>query len=213
MKKTLYTFGLLATMLAALVSCEEEQTYAEQKEFEESAVSNYIHKHGVNPISEELFHQQGDSTSVEKNEYVFFKNSGVYMQIVSKGCGERLKNGESAEVLCRFTEFNITTDTLQLSNVGTFPTATAVAKMTVANTSGTFTASFSSGLMASTYGSNQVPAGWLVPLTYIRLGRPTNATEQIAKVKLIVPHDKGQAYATNNVYACHYELTYQRGLY
>jgi hypothetical protein len=66
--------------------------------------------------------------------------------------------------------------------------------------------------MANTYGSTQVPTGWLVPLTYINLGRPENENEKIARVKIIVPHNQGQAYATSNVYACFYDITYQRGL-
>ena len=209
--KTLCTLYTLMMILVALTSCSETETYAEQKEREESAISNYITKNHINAISEEQFKAQGDSTSVEKNEYVFFKSTGIYMQIVDKGCGEILKPNESADVLCRFQEFNINSDSLQLTNTGNVIYATTLDKMTVRNTSGTFTATFVSGLMYMAYGSTSVPAGWLVPLTYIRLGRPQNADDKVARVKIIVPHDKGHLYATNNVYACHYEITYIRG--
>ena len=210
MNKTLHTICAFTVALLSLCSCSETETYAEQKEREESAISNYIIKYNVNPISEEQFATQGYSTSGEKNEYVFFKSSGIYMQIVNKGCGEPLAQGESADLLCRFTEFNINGDSIQLTNIGSFITATAVDKMTVRNTSGTFNGTFVSGTMKSAYSTTSVPSGWLVPLTYIRIGRQQNADDEIARVKIIVPHDKGHLQATNNVYACHYDITYMR---
>ena len=87
-----------------------------------------------------------------------------------------------------------------------------VDKMTVKNTSGTFTASFISGesLMYTKYSSQAVPSGWLVPLSYINLGR-TPKGEEIAKVRLIVPHTQGQSDASKNVYPCLYEITYALG--
>jgi hypothetical protein len=77
----------------------------------------------------------------------------------------------------------------------------------------TYTASFdtSSSVMYRTYSSASVPAGWLVPLTYIKLGRPSTAEEDVALVKLIVPHTQGQSNAASSVYPCLYELSYQRG--
>ena len=83
--------------------------------------------------------------------------------------------------------------------------------MTVVNTGGTFTASFLSGLMCSIYQSASVPTGWLVPLTYINIGRQDRPDQEVALVRLIVPSTQGQSDANNNVYACFYEITYQRG--
>ena len=81
----LYLFALI--LLGITTSCSETETYAEQKEYENSRINAYIAKHHINSISEEQFHSQGDSTSVEKNEYVLFANSGIYMQIVEKAAG------------------------------------------------------------------------------------------------------------------------------
>jgi hypothetical protein len=212
MKKYLPLLLFAIALLGITTSCNDQETYAEQKEYENSRINAYIAKHNINPISEELFHSQGDSTSVEKNEYVLFANSGIYMQIVEKGCGQKLKNGESGDVLCRYSEWNINGDSLQTFNDGTFSKTLSYDKFTVRNVSGSFTATFVFGVMANTYGSTQVPTGWLVPLTYINLGRPENENEKIARVKIIVPHNQGQAYATSNVYACFYDITYQRGL-
>ena len=106
--------GLLCVM--ALASCSDSETYADQKKKERSAINAYIAKNKINVIKEEQFFAQDSMTDVSKNEYVLFNSSGVYMQIVRKGCGKKLQNQETATVLCRFTERNLLTDTIQLSN-------------------------------------------------------------------------------------------------
>lgn len=207
--------SLILIALAGLLvftSCSNDETYADQKKRERSAISSYITKEKIKVISEEEFFANDSSTDVSKNEYVLFESSGVYMQIVRKGCGEKMKDGENATVLCRFTERNLLTDSLQLSN-DVISYASLVDKMNVKRNSGTYTASFVAGssIMYSAYGSTSVPSGWLVPLAYINLGRPSTETEQIAKVRIIVPHTEGQQYAVQGVYPCLYDITYQRG--
>lgn len=199
-------------VLIAFMACHDSETYADQKDREREAINAYIVKKGINPISEKQFEQQGYTTDLERNEYVLFDATGVYMQIVRKGCGEKLKDGEAATLLCRFTEYNILGDSVQLSNENLYYSG-IVDKISVRNTSGTFTASFDTGssLMARTYSSASVPQGWLVPLTYINIGRPQTADDEVAKVNIIVPHTQGQYYATQNVIPCAYEITYQRG--
>ncbi len=118
MNKIIHTLCAAIVALLVFTSCTETETYAEQKEREESAITAYIHNNNITIISEDQFKAQGETTSLENNEYVFFKSSGIYMQIVDKGCGEKLKNGESADVLCRFTEYNINNNALQLTNEG-----------------------------------------------------------------------------------------------
>ena len=137
-------------------------------------------------ISEKAFIANGYKTDVAKNEFVLFENTGVYMQIIREGCGEKLKDGETATVLCRFDEYNLLTDSLILSNrVLTY--SSQVDKMSVKNTSGTFRGSFVKGssLMFARYQSAAVPSGWLVPFTYIKIGRPESAGGEIARVKLL----------------------------
>ena len=135
------------------------------------------------------------------------------MQIVRKGCGEKIEEGESTTVLCRFNEYNLieSDTTLQLTNI--YQYAWLVDKMNVRNTSGTFTASFdtSSSLMYTRYGTAAVPSGWLVPLRYVNIGRPTKEGDEVAKVNLIVPHSEGQDDAARYVYPCRYEITFERG--
>jgi len=212
MRKLKYLPIVLAA-LTAFASCSDSETYADQKKKERSAINSYIADKNIKVITESQFFAQDSTTDVSKNEYVLFESSGVYMQIIRKGAGEKLKNGETSIVLCRFDEYNLidNPDTMQISNnLGTY--AYMPEKMTVTNTSGTFTAAFVSGesVMYYLFSSTAVPKGWLVPLTYVNLSRLT-APECLAKVKLIIPHTQGHSDASSNVYPCMYELTYERG--
>lgn len=198
--------------VVALASCSNSETYADQKKKERTAINKLIADSTINVISESTFNAQDSTTDVSKNQYVLFESSGVYMQIIRKGCGEKIKDGETVTVLCRFNEYNLlqSADSVQLSNMGT---SWLVDKIMVKRNSGTYTASFdkNSSLMYTAYSSAAVPNGWLIPLSYINIGRPTKEGDEIAKVKLIVPHSQGQQYASQNVYPCLYELTFQRG--
>ena len=198
--------------MVLMTSCSHYETYAEQKEKETRAIRQYIIDKNINVISEATFTEQGYTTDVSKNEYVLFSASGVYLQIVRKGCGEPIKDGESCTVLCRFTERNIMTDSLLLSNDLIYYSR-VVDKLSVRRSSDTFTASFISGesLMYTQYSSASVPAGWLAPLLYINVGRPMNDGDEIAKVNLIVPSSQGTEAASRSVYPCFYSITYEKG--
>lgn len=212
--KTLKFLALTLLAIVALASCSDSETYADMKKKERSAINRYIANQKIKVISEDVFNAQNQTTNVDKNEWVLFDGTGVYMQIVREGCGKKLESGKTEKVLCRFNEYNIleSDSSLQCSNIYSQYTW-LVEKMTVKNTSGTFSGTFDkkSSLMYSTYSSAAVPSGWLVPLTYIKLGIPASATDEIAKVKLIVPHSMGQSNASQNVYPCMYEITYQLG--
>ncbi len=198
--------------LVILASCDDTETYAEQRDRENSAISQFIRDSSITVITESEFRENGYKTDVSNNEYVLMQNSGVYMQIVREGCGEPIQDGETTTVLCRFTERNILTDSIQLTN-DILAFASIPEKMSVTNTNGSFTASFltESSLMYTFYGSTSVPTGWLVPFPYIKVGRQTSPDEEIAKVNLIVPSTQGHQYASSGVYPCFYTITYQRG--
>lgn len=211
MKKLAFAF---ITMLALVIlaSCDDTETYAEQRDRENSAISQFIRDSSITVITESEFRENGYKADVSNNEYVLMQNSGVYMQIVREGCGEPIQDGETTTVLCRFTERNILTDSIQLTN-DILAFASIPEKMSVTNTNGSFTASFltESSLMYTFYGSTSVPTGWLVPFPYIKVGRQTSPDEEIAKVNLIVPSTQGHQYASSGVYPCFYTITYQRG--
>ena len=233
MRKLTYMFVMLVLAGFALQACHDEETYAEQKEKEREAIAYFLGRSplvltnaqqdtllnipGIRVISEEQFEAQDSMTDVSKNEFVLFRNTGIYMQIVRKGAGEKIKSGESKRIVSRYWEWNILGDSLQTTDMVPY-FATNPEIMDVSNNSGTITASFNTevnggGAMYMTYKGNTsimaVPSGWLLPLTYVNVGRQTTADEGIAKVRVIVPHGSGHTDATTNVYPCFYEITYQ----
>ncbi len=229
MNKVLYVVCAWMAVGLMLTSCKDDETYAEQKEKERKAVANFLARNPlvlqnsqgdellrtkkIKVISEQAFYAQDSTTNVEENEYVLFGGTGVYMQIVREGNGQRILEGETKRLICRYFEYNILGDSLQTaSNVVYWATTPDI--MDVSNNSGSIVASFNTsvnggGAMYSTYRSTVVPNGWIIPLQYVKVGRQTSADSGIAKVRLIVPHSQGQSDATSNVYPCFYELTYQ----
>ena len=209
---------MLVVVAIGFSSCDDNDTYADQLKRESNAINEFIKNKKIKVISESEFYAKDSVTDTTANEYVYFSNTGLYMEIVNKGCGEKIKRGETTRVLCRYDEYNImdNPDTIQTSNNVLYYQA-IVDKMTVTNTSGTFSGYFdsSSSVMYKSYASSgsgtAVPAGWLLPFAFINIGRPVTATDQIAKVRLIVPSTQGQANASASVYPCFYEITYERG--
>lgn len=219
--------GLFSSVLCA---CHDEDTYAELRKTEKAQIANFI-QHGtkvidkengktileVDPIkviSESEFFANDTTTNVEENEYVLLAGSGVYMQIIRKGVGERLQDDENCSVLCRYTELNIASDTIQSSNTLAATTEEKYERMNVRKANGLITAEFTVteplGIMYTLYGSS-VPSGWIHPLQFIKLGRQNSEEGEVAKVRIIVPSTEGQRDALNNIYPCFYEITYTKG--
>ena len=97
------------------------------------------------------------------------------------------------------------------SSVGWIDGSDFVDKINVTRTGTTISASFIEGVMLMRHpSSSSVPAGWLVPLNYVNIGRPENENEETSLVRLIVPHSQGTADAASSVYPCAYEITYMR---
>lgn len=218
MKKTSY-LTLLAMVVSLFAACNDYETYSDLKKKERQAISKFLVDSAINVISEKQFEEQGQTTDLKKNQYVLLDKSGVYMQIIRKGCGQQVESGKTVNVLCRFSETNILTDSMLIRNdiVGTIymngqyiDVSQYVDKMTVQRNGSTFQASFVSGMMQLYHGTSSVPSGWLVPLLYINVGRPLQEGDEIAKVKLIVPHSQGTQTASQSVYPAFYVITYQR---
>ena len=220
MNKIIYTL-LFVLGLIGLTSCNDYETYADLKEKEQDAISNFISRESINVIDEATFKNQGEMTDTARNQYVFMSRTGVYMQIVRKGCGSPLEDKKSASLLCRFMEKNLLTDSvlirndqknsLYISSLGQYvDTSQYVDKMFVTRNGTTITAMFESGMMQTYHSSTSVPGGWLVPLNYINVGRPEKEGDEVAKVRLIVPHSQGTADASSSVFPCYYEITYER---
>lgn len=220
MKRVIFPLVALCCALL-LTSCDSYETYADMKAKERSAINDFISKQHINVISEATFNEQGQTTDTARNEYVLLNRTGVYMQIVRKGCGEKLEENKAVTILCRFLERNIMTDStlvcndhpFYIYNKSTGQTIDAseyLDKMSVKRTGTTITASYIEGMMYSYHGSSSVPSGWLVPLNYVNVGRPESDDDEVSFVRLIVPHSQGTSDASSSVYPCYYEITYQR---
>lgn len=224
--KIAHILPLIALSLVALgfTACDDEdESYAELRDAERKLVNNFINN-GVNyvnsegitvfnvgpikVISQEEF-EKDTITDVTQNEYVAFTNTGLYMQIVRRGTGKVLAEGESANVLCRYFEYNLSGDSIQSTN-RTLLTTTTPDVMNVTNSYGTLSGTFQSGMMRSYYGSS-VPSAWLTPLQYINLGRQDAKENEIALVRIIAPSSVGHNNQSSYVYPCFYEISYQRG--
>lgn len=220
----LFPFFLVA-LCSLLQACDDEDSYAEDRKRERKQIQSFLQrgalsidpelgdtvlqvKAPINVISEKEF-LADTITDVSRNEYVLFSGSGIYMQIVRRGTGSKIESGKTANVICRYTEFDISTDSIKTTN-NAYYFASSPDVMTVTNTLGTFTATFTSGVMRSVYGAN-VPSGWLFPLSFVNVGRQTSPDDEVACVRIIVPSTEGQADAYTNVYPCFYEITYQLG--
>lgn len=225
MKNLLYIV-LVAFAGLAMGSCDDYETYSEKRDRELNNIDAFIASPSygeikgkpIKVISESEFLAHDTVTDCTKNEFVLLEASGVYMQIVSRGCGSVLKDGESATVLCRFTEYNMNTGENRMTNDSCLYQP-YYEKFNVRNVSGSMYGTAEKkeygtgyqGFMGA-YMQGGIPEGWLVPLRYIKIGRPSKADDEIAKLRLIVPHDKTHSDANNKTYACYYEITYQRGI-
>lgn len=199
MKKSIF-ISLMALFAVALCSCEDYETYAEQKEKEKMNIYDFIDEQGIEVIDKETFEANGQVTDTAKNEFVLFEDKGVYMQIVRRGEGEMMADGDRTVFMARYLEYNIASGDTVSGNLY----ASTPDKFTCERKGDTFSASFTYGFMYGIYGS-AVPNGWLVPLSYITPGRPN---DKAAKVRLIVPHSEGTSTAAQYVYPTYYEITY-----
>ena len=196
----IFVLPLLALLL---VACDDAVTYSEMKEKERDAVNNFVKEKGIKIISYAEFVANDSTTDVAKNEFVEIDD--VYMQIVNNpkaaSDARRIADGDTRNMLVRYYEYNI----IEGDTISTNSYMSEADEMRVTNKNGNYSATFTSGMMASIYG-NAVPTGWLTPLNYLYF---TRMQGNLAKVNLIVPHSKGTVTATTYVYPCLYSITFQ----
>lgn len=215
----------------SFAACNDSETYKDMRDRELDSISSFLRKENIKVISEDEFtrrwnnNQRLTDTAKNNNEWVLFNSNGIYMQVIDQGCGDYIRKGETADVLVRFDEYNLSyvaemsDKCLTLSNkVPAY--SFYIDKMSVTNTSGTFTGSFvdpKASLMALTYNSSYsglsstVPSGWLIPFSWVKIGRPKTDADRIAHVRLLVPHSYGTTSASGSVQACVYDMTLQKG--
>ncbi len=191
MKKLAFVFFMLLAAGWAFQACDDTKTYAEMLEEEDDAIERFIRNNDIKVISQSEFYAKDSMT--DENEYVQLA-SGVYMNIVSKGVEDKtdtVKNND--EILVRFLEYNVLNEDTTLSNI-TEPRIVDSFRYTVTSTS--IAGTFLEGYMLTYYGT-AVPAGWLVPLAYVR---------NMAHVRLIVPSKMGHNTAMQSVIPYYYDI-------
>lgn len=192
MKKLTLFFLVLLAASWAFQACDDTETYAEKLDDEKKAIREFIADHGIKVITQTEFHAQDSTTDLTKNEFVQLA-SGVYMQIVDKGSenlADTVKNND--EILVRFMEYSIFDKDTTLTNFYAEEPDAFRYSVTYSSIAGLFL----EGYMYNYYGTS-VPAGWLVPLSYVR---------NKAHVRLIVPSKMGHSTAMQYVYPYYYDI-------
>lgn len=192
----------------AFQACDNSKTYAEMKEEERDAIRRYIEVNDIKVIDEEQFFEQDTTTNVSLNEYVLFKESGVYMQVIERGGGSPLSDGRHG-ILVLYKEEQImedgTTDTLSLNtwrNYYPHPD-----EITLTKSGNSYSGSLNtSGAMYAAHSSASVPSAWMMVLDYVRPGREISDRSHF---RLIVPHSEGTVTASSQVYPAFYDIRYQ----
>lgn len=194
MNKLILFFLSLLVFGLTFQACDDTKTYAEMLEEEKDAINAFIKDNDIRIISQSEFYRNDSTTDISQNEYVQLA-SGVYMQIVDKGSenpADTVKNNDL--ILVRFMEYSIIEKDTMLTNLFE-PEIVDEFRYTV--TSSSIAGIFIEGYMLRGYQSSAVPAGWLVPLNYVR---------DMAHVKLIVPSKMGHNSAMQSVYPYFYDI-------
>lgn len=198
-KLTLFFLALIAVCLG-FQGCDNSKTYAEMLEDEKNGIRDFMKKNNITVITQSEFYAQDSVTDVSKNEYVQLA-SGVYMQIVKKGIedesGKLLNPNDTVKnndlILVRFMEYSILDGDTTLINLHA---TEVVDEFKYTESSSSIAGIFTQGYMSMYYGTS-VPAGWLVPLSYVR---------DRAHVKLIIPSKMGHQTAMQYVYPYYYDI-------
>ena len=200
MKKLTFFFLALMELCIGFQACDDTKTYAEMLEDEDNAIEAFIRDSNITVISQSQFYAQDSTTDPAKNEFVQLA-SGVYMQILDKGVEDKsdtVKNNDI--ILVRFSEYDVLNKYTSYSNLDI---VYMVDEFRYVVTSSSIAGIFTGGnYMYSTSSSvnTAVPAGWLVPLEYVR---------NKAHVKLIVPSKMGGNVGMQNVIPYYYDIKYQ----
>ena len=205
MKKLIYIVLGVALISSMIVSCNDEETYADQKKREATQINNWLSSHDIDVITLSDFlkdtitdnHETGPDFT--RNEYVLFADKGVYMQIVRRGDSRAIEPDEMWYLNARYKEWYIGTGDSMTYN--TYQPSPDI--LYVRRTGDNYTAAFTSGIMAQAYGTS-VPNSWLMVMPFIKPGLLNGSSA--AKVRLIVPHTQGTQTAAQKVYPTFYEI-------
>lgn len=200
MKKLTFLFLALMALCIGFQACDDTKTYAEMLEDEDRAIEAFVRDSNITVISQSQFYAQDSVTDITKNEFVQLA-SGVYMQILDKGVEDKADTVKNNDIiLVRFSEYDMLNKYTSYSNLDIVYT---VDEFRYVVTSSSIAGIFTGGnymYSSSSSVNTAVPAGWLVPLEYVR---------NKAHVKLIVPSKMGGNVGMQNVIPYYYDIKYQ----
>ncbi len=189
-------------VLAIFFACDNTKTYAERLADEKKAIQKFISAKGYKTISQEEFEKD---TITGENTFVMLSD-GIYLNIVNRG-SENLEDTITSgqNVVVRFTEYDIMKGEITgasnyknpIEALNSYPDMFRFEQSGTTLYGRFITGEMGVGSnMVSNY-STLVPAGWLLPLKYIRDG---------AHIQLIVPSKMGHSLAVQNVYPYYYDM-------
>ena len=110
LSKILNIFIILSLMLS-FVSCKKTQTYAEMLEQEEESIQKFLESGGrytaAIPSDISQIAASGNRDEISSSVPFYELPNGVYMQVIDKGNGRKIKEGE--RVIFRFLRINLNT--------------------------------------------------------------------------------------------------------
>lgn len=185
MKKGLTWFFSVIAVVLLVSSCSKSETYSDKLKNERKEIKKFLDANGFVVIG-----SYPTDKVFEKNEFYRDPETGVYINVVDSGNGNRAKSEDLPKVTYRFSK--------------TYPLP-ASATDTVSNNdaAGTQPMSFTYGRSATyTYSANSnvleyfyLSEGVTVPLKYVG---------ENAVVRIIVPFSKGSTYQQNYSYKAVY---------
>lgn len=190
MRKVLGLICFIIGLCVAFAACSSSETYADKLKNERKNISRFINEHNI-----VVLNQYPASGVFEENEYFRDPLTGVYINVIDSGNGNRVSVSKRSEVNVRFD--------------GAMTLPTNESDTTTNNLPGSQPISFTYGITATYSNSNvgsfdyyYLSTGITAPLQYVG---------ENARVRLIVPFASGSNYQLAAFRAMYYtQLQYTR---
>lgn len=190
MRKVLGLICFIIGLCVVFAACSSSETYADKLKNERKNISRFINEHNI-----VVLNQYPASGVFKENEYFRDPLTGVYINVIDSGNGNRASASKRSEVNVRFD--------------GAMTLPTADSDTTSNNVAGMQPISFTYGIVATYSNSNQgfpeyyyLSTGITAPLQYVG---------ENARVRLIVPFASGSTYQVAIFRAMYYtQLHYTR---
>ena len=190
MRKVLGLICFIIGLCVVFAACSSSETYADKLKNERKNISRFINEHNI-----VVLNQYPASGVFKENEYFRDPLTGVYINVIDSGNGNRASSSKRSEVNVRFWDAMTlpTADSDTISN----------------NVAGLQPISFTYGIVA-TYSSNNTSS---LDYYYLSTGitAPLQYVGENARVRLIVPFATGSTYQLAAFKAMYYtQLQYTR---